>query len=340
LPLAIAVSLALKQKELAMIASRRHRCGFTMIELLVVIAIIGVLIGLLLPVVQRVRESAARTSCTNNLRQIGIALHSYELHKKVLPQARDKWPLVHSPQARLLPYFEQENLQKLIDFTQPPLDFAKTGTNPNDNASPTCASKYPVELFLCPVETFVRVPGSDYGATNYVANVGSGTVSYGHINFWDGVFGQSPVRMVAIYDGLSNTAAFCETMVGDGQSPPDTAAINPRRTRLIIPGGADTTPAACAAAGGGNVWSGQRSAKWINGHYGDALYNHYYQPNSTTWDCGNGSNNKALTAARSAHPGGVNLLLMDGSVQFVRNSIALDPWRALSTRGASDIAEF
>jgi prepilin-type N-terminal cleavage/methylation domain-containing protein/prepilin-type processing-associated H-X9-DG protein len=314
------------------------RRGFTLIELLVVIAIIAVLIGLLLPAVQKVREAAARVSCTNNLKQLGLALHNYHSSTQTLPPARGTWPIVFSPQARLLPYVEQENLQRLIDFTQPPLDFYNTGTNPNDNASPACASRFLVKLFLCPSDSVSpRVPGSPYGATNYTANDGTGTVNYGDILSGDGVFWQNPIRLTDITDGTSNTAAFSETLLGDGQTPTGPAPANAARELLSVPGANAPTPAACAAGGGGNVWVGQRGAKWINGHYGDALYNHYYPPNAPVWDCGNGYNNMGLTAARSNHPGGVNLLLADGSVHFIANGISLPTWQALATRAGGEV---
>ena len=306
----------------------KPRPAFTLIELLVVIAIIAILIALLVPAVQKVREAASRIQCTNNLKQLGLALHNHHASLKNFPPARNPWPLVHSPLARLLPYVEQENLQKLVDFTQPV-------SSPANLA----ASQTPVRLFLCPTDIGDgRVPGSSHAGTNYVANVGTGTVGFGLIASGDGVFTQTPMGFRDLSDGSSNTAAFSETLLGNGVNSAGPIPLNPQREVLEVPGGSDPTPGACAGAAGG--WSGQRSAKWIDGHYGNVLYNHYYMPNAREWDCGNGSHNKGLSTARSLHPGGVNMLFCDGSVRFVTDSIHQNTWRGMATRGGGEVLDY
>ncbi len=315
-----------------------RRTGFTLIELLVVIAIIAILVGLLLPAVQKVREAAARAQCTNNLKQIGLAMHNYEGAHGAFPPGRNQWPKVVSAPARLLAYVEQANLQNLID---PDGTLAVGGQNDT-------AGKNRVPLFVCPSDPRNgQVPGSDYFGTNYVACNGTGVAvdtagnvtAYLKIPDGNGVFTQTPVRVLEITDGTSNTAAFSESTLGTGTAPAG-VPTDPQTVRSVIlevPGGGDPTPAACDAGSG--AWNPRRGEQWINGHYGRTLYNHYYPPNAAgKWDCGNASGNKGLTAARSGHAGGVNVLFCDGSVRFVRDAVPLDVWRALATRSGGEVA--
>ena len=330
------------------------RSGFTLIELLVVIAIIAILIGLLLPAVQKVRGAAARLKCQNNLKQLGLALHNYEGVYKYFPPGRAAYPLVVSAQGRLLGYIEQDNIGRSVDVTQVPL------YNSNSTAYPLPIGNYqasitPVKLFVCPSDpmngqnpnAFATLPSgavstSDrYAGTNYVTCIGSGDGSadntgtyWGQYKTSDGLFGQTPVTITGATDGLSNTVAFSESTMGTGAPDFSGAPTDPARQVLTLPGSTVTSDANCA---GGGTWSSMRGAKWINGHYADANYNHHLLPNDSRSDCSNASHNPGQAAARSFHTGGVNVLLGDGSVRFVSNGIDPATWRALATRAGGEV---
>ena len=331
-----------------------RRRGFTLIELLVVIAIIAILIGLLLPAVQKVREAAARAKCQNNLKQLGIALHNYEgVYQKFPPlypgtapgSAVFNYKYTWSVLAQLNPYLEQTNIYNAMDLTQPVYDASNQITAANRFA---VVQKVPI--FLCPSDRGVPVSSAygvvDMGPTNYVASHGSGTSGggYGSPIAADGVFpAVRPVRIADVTDGTSNTVAMSESILGDGAEATPTQPGD-ERTAYKYTGFSGTLPSDSACAGAPTLWNGynRRGFMWASGEARCVSFNHYYAPNSKSYDCI--ANDPTATyiavgyrAARSLHTGGVNVLVADGSVRFAPNSIDLTTWRALSTRAGGEV---
>lgn len=312
------------------------RRAMTLIELLVAIAVIGILIALLLPAVQHARASAARATCANNLRQIGLALHEFhDTHRHLPPGRGTPVPRIFSAHAFVLPFLEEGTIEAQIDLTAPPATFNVPPSTIYDGSRNYPAAILRPPVFRCPSdERRGRAGGSPYGATNYAACAGSGNLA-GSLSTADGVFYLgSRVALGDITDGTSNTAAFSERTLGEGWAASEPG--NPRRAMREFPGAADPTPAACSGGASG-WWNHERGAKWIVGNYGNTLYNHALPPNARQWDCMNATQQKALTAVHSQHPGGVNLAYSDGSTRFVADAVDVGVWQAAGSRNGREI---
>ena len=331
------------------------RRAFTLIELLVVIAIIAVLIGLLLPAVQKVREAAARMKCSNNLKQLGIALHNYEGVTGKLPplypgtapgSTAFNYKYTWSVLAQLNPNLEQTSIYNTMDLGQPMYDATNMITPQNQ-----FAVVQKVGIFLCPSDRGVPVSSAygvtDMGPSNYVASHGSGLSGggYGSPIAGDGIFpAVTGVKILDITDGTSNTVAMSESILGDG---PEVSATQPGDEKVAYKylGYTGTLPNDTNCAGTPSSWNGynRRGFMWASGEARCVSYNHYYTPNSQNFDCVANDPTKTYIAvgyraARSRHTGGVNALLGDGSVRFARDSILPQTWRDISTRAGGEVA--
>ncbi len=332
---------------------RRVRTAFTLIELLVVIAIIAVLIGLLLPAVQKVRAAAARVKCQNNLKQIGLACHnSMDANNGLPPNGvfafngsamvqTSPWSAV----SRILPYIEQENLSRTIDLTKP------------YSGQPWVTSKR-VATYICPSEVNDRGSGSDptYGNKNwtlsYAVNLGTWAVltnKAAGMRTGDGAFAPNRgFRPGDFADGMSNTLALAEVK---GYTTRLTGASN--ATTYPTPPAPPSSPADLAGFGPAALDPARMThVEWVDGKVHETGFTTVFTPNTlvaypsggTTYDVdfvtateSSLGDTYAAVTARSYHTGGVNALLMDGSVRFVTNSIEPATWRALGTRAGGEV---
>ena len=324
----------------------KDRLGFTLIELLVVIAIIAILIGMLLPAVQKVREAASRMSCQNNLKQLGLALHHhhdainsfpYGYQVKQWPGENGTVPAGHfrwSVLAELTPFLEQTNVYKTLDLSYPL--YGGPQSNPPYSVFPV--NRFGVALkvntFLCPSDRFTQVL-PDRGPGNYIACAGSGA-NGGEATNADGVFFvNSRTRIADISDGTTNTVLMSESLLGPGgPDVTDPSQVDVQTMYASLGTTATLSESACQTA---TTYKTNRGSTWADGAYPHGLYNHWLPPNVARPDCIRHSN-PGWRAARSRHAGGVNVLLGDGSVRFVGNGIAPATWRALATRAGGEVA--
>lgn len=308
-------------------ADGRVRRAFTLIELLVVIFIIGILIALLLSGVQSAREAARRAQCANNLKQLGLALHNYAAAVGSFPHSVNARK-AYSIHAMLLPQLDQQALYNGFNFAFLPEEDLG---NPNRTVVETR-----IAVLVCPSDASLAV-GRMWNS--YPANFGYGHQRYGE----NGTFVRSPhapTRVADIKDETSQTAAFCEWVLGpsDGLSRDPIRMIFATPKRLIDPKELDEFIASCQglSVSRANPCPIIKGWNWALAGHGGTLYNHTLGINARS--CSNGGNMPNGAYSAGSHHGSLaQVLFVDGHVRPIREGIALNVWRALATREGGEV---
>ncbi len=335
--------------------------AFTLVELLSVVFIIGVLVGLVLPAVHSARESSRRLQCSNNLKQIGLALQNYVAQQNVFPGIVLKTGTVpgksiyystycYSPIARMLPQLEQSPLFNATNFELPPVEGARLNLT---------VMRTSLGNLLCPSD--IQPPVSGYGRINYRFSIGPSPIIAAGTSVPLSQAGPFTVHVVyspaAFTDGLSTTVGVSERLEGDWIKGPFkwggdyvylATAVPPNvAPDLIDP---DQAVRYCSGLSLDMPQESRGGESWLLSglHFSD--YNHCATPNMKVPDCCLNSDRldslrarvieQGVFKASSYHPGGVNALLMDGTVRFFTDGIDLRVWRALSTRAGGEVVEF
>lgn len=331
--------------------------AFTLVELLVVIAIIGVMVGLLLPAVQMAREAARRMSCANNLKQIGLALHNYESVNQKIPPSMCFDPVNRgsswSIHGRLMPYMEQNNLYDQIDLSVGWSNYP-------------ILSGFRVPIYVCPSDP-KGLELRDTGATGSTSGIQLNPTTYG-FNFgtWfiydprtnqggDGItFPNCRLGFQAVTDGTSNTLFAAEVHAWTAYTR------NGGPTSTAVPQNVTEVLAQVASGSADRLLPngvGTGHTEWANGHCHHSGFTTTLTPNTAVPYVYNGVTYKncdynsqqeggsstlpsyAALTSRSFHPGVVNVVLMDGSVRTVSETVELAIWRALGTRAGNEAVQ-
>jgi prepilin-type N-terminal cleavage/methylation domain-containing protein/prepilin-type processing-associated H-X9-DG protein len=323
---------------------REARGAFTLIELLVVVAVTGILTGILLPAVQKVREVANRIKCQNNLKQLGLALQSYVSKYGQFPPGSQNnapfpWIAPRLPYMyRLFPDLDADNIFKDFDPKAPSSFFAQYGGSvpwcgsPHNSIGPDAPTAQVLSVLLCPSDGHGRTrstfnnpnpPGNEFATWSHSNYLGFfGDKNYG-AEFPQAVpknqraaFGWNfGARIAEILDGTSNTMVFGEYLRG---LPEEEAYQDFRGVHWIdVPGYAQIFTQSAPNSSNPDLFFGAPGR--CNNHPELNL-----PCSSSSWD-------QTTAASRSRHPGGVNVFFADGSVHFIKETINLETWQALGT---------